>query len=808
MKYSDVILPIPLRSVFTYEVPNSLDSLTCGMRVIVPFGSKKIYTGIVYRIHDTEPQTYRAKPILEVLDLEAIISPKQFDLWSWIADYYCASLGDVMNAALPSALKLSSQTKIHKITSHEELPQLKEKEKLVLKALEQHSELSFNEVSKLLGQKSIFPVINALIANNLIGSYEEVSEKYKPKRERFVTLVQTGQDFQKMLSKAPKQWELVQYFIQQSSESQNPMLSVQQLIKGAHSTYNCLNTLVKKGVFELYEMDVSRLNDVEFKDVATFELSPEQQSALTQIKTALKKQSVALFHGVTSSGKTEVLVELIKEVIDGGKQVLYLLPEIALTTQLIRRLRQYFGDKITVYHSRFSVNERVEIWNEVKNTNRFSLILGTRSSLFLPFKELGLIIVDEEHEITFKQQHSSPRYNARDTAIKYAQIHNAKVVLASATPSIESYYNAQTEKYALVELSERYGGLKLPEIEVVDIKYLTHRKLMKGAFSPNLLSEISLALEKQKQVILFQNRRGFAPQSTCKTCSWTASCKSCDVSLTYHKSQNVLKCHYCGYTESIVKKCKSCGSFELEIKGYGTEKLEEELQPFFPNSFISRLDLDSTRRKNAYEKIITDFENGKIDILVGTQMITKGLDFKNVSLVGIMNADGLLNFPDFRSFERSFQLMTQVAGRAGRKDKQGKVLIQTYSPDHDIIHGVQSNDYRCMYDAQTVERKHFNYPPFCKLISISVKHRDMDTTNQAARELALHLRSTFHNQVLGPEYPPVARIKNRYIKNILVKIVPGVSLKKSKHFLMKVIESVKQTKPFSGVRFDIDVDPF
>lgn len=807
VKYADVILPIPLRSVFTYEVPNSLDSLTCGMRVIVPFGSKKIYTGIVYCIHDTEPQTYRAKPIFEVLDLEAIISPKQFDLWSWIADYYCASLGDVMNAALPSALKLSSQTKIHKIRSHEELPQLKEKEKLVLKALEQHSELSFDEVSKLLGQKSIFPVINTLIAYKLIGSYEEVSEKYKPKRERFVTIVQASQDFQKMLSKAPKQWALVQYFIQQSKESNNQMIGVQQLIKGAHSSYNCLNILVKKGVFELHEMAVSRLSDFDLKEQTTFELSDKQKTALSQIKTALKKQSVALFHGVTSSGKTEVLVELIKEVINEGRQVLYLVPEIALTTQLIRRLSQYFGDKITVYHSRFSVNERVEIWNEVKNTNRFSLILGTRSSLFLPFNELGLIIVDEEHEITFKQQHSSPKYNARDTAIKYAQIHNAKVVLASATPSIESYYNAQTEKYALVELTERYGGLKLPEIEVVDIKYLAHRKLMKGAFSPNLLSEISLALEKQKQVILFQNRRGFAPQSTCKTCSWTASCKSCDVSLTFHKSQNVLKCHYCGYTESIVKKCKSCGSFELEIKGYGTEKLEEELQPFFPNSCISRLDLDSTRRKNAYGKIITDFENGQIDILVGTQMITKGLDFKNVSLVGIMNADGLLNFPDFRSFERSFQLMTQVAGRAGRKDKQGKVLIQTYSPDHDIIHSVQSNDYLCMYDAQMVERKHFTYPPFCKLISISVKHRDMDTVSQAARVLALHLRSTFLNQVLGPEYPPVARIKNRYIKNILVKIVPGISLSKSKHLLMKLIERVKQTKPFSGVRFDIDVDP-
>ena len=807
MYFADIILPIPLNSLFTYEIPPDLGELHPGMRVIVPFGSKKIYTGVVYRLHKQKPKTYRAKPIFEVLDMEAIISPNQFALWDWIADYYCASLGDVMNAALPSALKLSSQTKIHKIETDDVPPLLKEKEQLVLKALEKHTELSFNDVSKLLGQKSIFPIINSLIDYKLIGSYEEVSEKYKPKRQRFVSLAHTGIDLQKILSRAPKQWQLVQCYFDLSKLNNCDLIGVQQLIKRAGSNHSCLNALVKKGIFDMHEKEVSRLDELISNNKPTLELSHKQTLALKEIRNGLKSHNVALFHGVTSSGKTEVFVKLIQDVIKSGRQVLYLLPEIALTTQLISRLRQYFGDSIAVYHSKFSTNERVEIWNEVKNTNRFSLILGTRSSLFLPFRQLGLIIVDEEHEITFKQHHSSPKYNARDTAIKYAQIYNAKVVLASATPSIESYYNAKTNKYALIELNERYGGIQMPEIEVVDIKYLTHRKLMKGAFSPELLNEISRELENNKQVILFQNRRGFAPLSICKTCSSTASCKSCDVSLTYHKHQNLLKCHYCGYSEEVVNKCKSCGSFEVEIKGYGTEKLEEELQPFFPDKTICRLDLDSTKKKNAYEHIISDFESGDIDILIGTQMITKGLDFKNVSIVGIMNADALLNFPDFRSFERSFQLMTQVAGRAGRKEKRGKVVVQTYTADHEIIQYVKTNDYQSMYETQMIDRKEFSYPPYSKLISISVKHTNIDTTHQAARELAFHLKAIFKDQVLGPEYPPVSRIKNRYIKNILLKIQPGVSLKKSKHYLTTLIKSLKNTRQFRSVRFDIDIDP-
>ncbi len=807
MRFADVILPIPLNGLFTYEIPPNLEEVENGMRVIVPFGHKKVYTAIVYRTHKREPQNYRAKPIFERLDLQPIISPTQFSLWEWISTYYCCGLGDVMNAALPSALKLSSQTKIHKIPSDNPISILTEKEQMVMNALENKSELTFHDVSKLLSKTSVFPVINALISKNIIGTFEEVTERYKSKRQRMVMLASPLVDNTDIIKKAPKQWQLLQQFIQLSNEKTSSEMSVQFLLRHSNSNHACLNALIKKGIFKTFEKEVSRLHEVVKHSPLPLTLSPQQVLAHAALKNSLATKNVVLFHGVTSSGKTEVLIQLIKEVIENHQQVLYLLPEIALTTQLIRRLRQHFGDSIAVYHSKFSNNERMEIWNEVKNTNRFSVVLGTRSALFLPFKQLGLIVIDEEHEITFKQHHSVPKYNARDTAIKYAQIHDAKVVLASATPSLESYYNAQSKKYGLVELNERYGGVKLPEIDIVDIKYWSHRKLMKGAFSPILLDHINEALEKKKQVILFQNRRGFAPLNMCGFCGFTTQCVSCDVSLTYHKNQDVLKCHYCGHTEPISKNCRSCGSNEMNVKGYGTEKIEEELQPFFPSSKISRLDLDTTKKKNAYDQIITDFENGTIDILIGTQMITKGLDFKNVSLVGIINADGVLNFPDFRSFERSFQLMSQVAGRAGRKGKQGKVIIQTYSADHDIIQAVQKNDFSAMYQTQMTERKAFNYPPFCKLISISVKHKNLELTNQAARDLAIHLRATFKEQVLGPEYPSVSRIKNRFIKKILLKIGPGVSLNKSKSYLMNVIQSLNQSKPYRAVRFEIDVDP-
>ncbi len=806
MIFADVILPLPLKNVFTYEVPKDFFDLKVGMRVIVQFGQKKFYTALVYATHNTPPSNYTPKQIQEVLDSQAVVSEAQFRLWNWMSEYYCCTLGEIMNSALPSALKLSSETKLILESTQIQKSDLTDKEYLVIEALEQKKELSLKEVSAILNQKTIFPVINTLLKRNIISLLEEINEKYRPKTIRKVKLVNELID-ESVLKNAKKQKLIVEHFFSLRKELNTDSVAVSQLLKSASASHQALNSLIEKGLFSVYEDEISRLEHFEKEDLISFDLSPAQQQAFNQIKTNFEEKDVALLHGVTSSGKTEIYIKLIRQAIDNGQQVLYLLPEIALTTQIINRLRKHFGDLVGVYHSKFNNNERAEIWNEVQNSGRFPVILGTRSSIFLPFSNLGLIIVDEEHENTFKQQQPSPRYNARDTVIKYAQLLNAKVLLASATPSVESYHNALQDKYALIELNERYGGVNMPKIDVEDIKYVAHRKQMKGAFSPKLLQAIEDALSKNEQVILFQNRRGFAPVSECKSCGWTAKCVSCDVSLTYHKHQEVLKCHYCGYSEQPVKRCKPCGSMEVIIKGYGTEKLEEELQPFFTDAIIKRLDLDTSRKKYAYDSLIHDFENRKIDILIGTQMITKGLDFNNVSLVGVINADSLLNYPDFRSHERSYQLMAQVAGRSGRKEKQGKVIVQTYSAEHDIINSVKDNDYMSMYKSEISERELFNYPPFCKLISITVSHKDYELTNQAARELAIHMRAAFDKCVLGPEYPVVSRVKNRYLKNIILKIGNNLSLKKSKKHLLELVETLNKHPKYLSVRFTIDVDP-
>jgi len=803
--YVDVILPLPLQNTFTYEVPSEFEGVIEGMRVVIQFGQKKFYTAIVYKLHNNEPDKYRAKPILNVLDSQPIISSKQFELWKWLANYYCCSLGDVMHSALPSVLKLSSETKLKIEDKEIDKKKLNDKEFLVVEALEFQNELTLNEVSKILNQKTIFPTIKSLLDRKIISLLEELNEEYRPKVVRVVSCIDQNVD-DLVFKNAKKQAQVYHSFFDLIKERNSTSIAVSELLKYSSASHQTLNALVGKGIFSIEEKVVSRIETYENEDLISFELSEDQQNALEQIKDSFETKDVVLLHGVTSSGKTEVFIKLIKEAINRGEQVLYLLPEIALTTQIINRLRKHFGDKVGVYHSKFNNNERGEIWSEALKGNRFPIILGTRSSIFLPFQNLGLIVVDEEHENTFKQRQPSPRYNARDTAIKYANILGSKVLLASATPSIESYYNASSGKYGLVSLDKRYGGVKMPEIDVVYIKYVTHRKQMKGAFSPQLIEEVGKSLEKKEQIILFQNRRGFAPVSVCKSCAWTASCKSCDVSLTFHKQQQLLKCHYCGYSEHPVKKCKSCGSLDVLMKGYGTEKLEEDLQPYFPKATIKRLDLDTTRKKNAYQSIINDFENRNIDILIGTQMITKGLDFDHVSLVGIINADALLNFPDFRSYERSYQLMAQVAGRAGRKHKQGKVLIQTYSANHEIIESVKNNDYLKMYQSELSERKVFNYPPFCKLISIIVSHKDYNVTNQSARELAIVLRQSFSN-VLGPEYPAVSRVKNRYLKNILVKVGADLSLHQSKRHIMSVVDRISKLQQYRSVRFTLDVDP-
>ena len=806
MIFVDVILPLPLQNTFTYEVPPEFSAIKKGIRVIVQFGQKKFYTAVVYKTHQKSPKNYTAKPIINILDCQPIISNQQFKLWEWIANYYCCSLGDVMNSALPSVLKLSSETKLKISENIVDKSSLNDKEFLVLEALEIQKELTLNEVSKILNQKTIFSTINSLISRKVIFLLEELNEQFKPKSIRFVYCLNKDVDF-KIFKNAKRQEQVFRSFIDLTKENKSNSVTVKELLEVSSSSHKSLNALVTKGVFSIEEKEISRIDVYENEDLISFDLSDEQQIALNKIQNFYKSKDVVLLHGVTSSGKTEIFIKLIEDVISRGEQVLYLLPEIALTTQMINRLRKCFGDKVGVYHSKFNNNERGEIWSEVLNANRFPIILGTRSSIFLPFSNLGLIVVDEEHENSFKQKLISPRYNARDTAIMYANIIGAKVLLASATPSLETYHNALSQKYGLVTLSKRYGGVNMPKIDIEDIKYVTHRKQMKGAFSPRLLEEIKKSLLYKQQVILFQNRRGFAPVCSCKSCGWTAKCQSCDVSLTYHKQQQLLKCHYCGFFENIVKKCKTCSSMEVQIKGYGTEKIEEELQPFLPDAIIKRLDLDTTKSKNAYQTIINDFENNNIDVLIGTQMLTKGLDFDNVSLVGIINADALLNFPDFRSHERSFQLMAQVSGRAGRKSKQGNVIIQTYSADHNIIHAVQGNDYISMYHSELQDRKIFNYPPYCKLVLIIVSHRDYNLTNQAARELAIVLRQYFSQNVLGPEYPYVSRIKNRYLKNILVKIGSDLSLNQSKKHILKMVNSVQKLSPYRSVRFTLDVDP-
>lgn len=811
MTFVDLILPLPLPNTYIYEVPDSFSGVECGMRVVVQFGQKKLYTALISKVHQNAPENYRAKPILSVLDDFPVVTGKQLDFWKWIATYYCCHLGEVMNAAFPSGLKLSSETTILLGDVQVNPEMLTNKEYLIIEALERQPKLSLLEVAKILDQKTIFPIIKALLDRDFIVLQEELNDRYKPKIIRFVELANDDQTILsediESLEKAPKQLELLLSFLSIKKNQTKELVAVSDLVKSVQASHQTLNTLVKKGVLKIEEEIVGRLESYDKPIESIKELSTFQQNAYTEIHTHFKEKDVVLLHGVTSSGKTEIYVKLIQEAIARGEQVLYLLPEIALTTQIINRLRKYFGDQIGVYHSKFNQNERVEVWNEVLQGGRFPIILGARSALFLPFQKLGLVIIDEEHENTFKQYNPAPRYNARDAALVWAKMHQGKVLLGSATPSLESYTNAKNGKYGLVTLSERFGGVEMPEVETVDIKYVRHRKQMKGAFSPYLLEQMQEALDKGEQIILFQNRRGFAPVSECQTCGWTSKCNSCDVSLTYHKKIDLLKCHYCGYSEAPLRKCKACGGIDVLVKGMGTEKIEEELQPFFPDSVIKRMDLDTTSKKHAHQEIISDFENKRIDVLIGTQMVTKGLDFDNVSIVGVLNADTMLNFPDFRSHERAYQLITQVSGRAGRKKKRGKVIIQTYSPDHSVIHAVKENDYQGMFNEEMQERNAFHYPPYCKLLKITAMHKDYLLTNQAARDLAILMRQSFGKNVLGPEYPAVSRIKNKYLKNILLKIEPGTSPHQAKQHLLLISNKINEKPEYKSVRFVIDVDP-
>ena len=819
--FVDVIIPVPIRNEFTYRVPHELNThIQTGLRVVVPFGNNKLYTGIITHIHQTPPTNYQAKYIEHILDDFPIITPLQYKFWKWMSEYYMAPIGDVMNAALPANFKLASETKI---TLHPDfdgkIQELTERQLQIVEALEVQETMDLKEVAEIVGIKTIQPIIKQLIDKRVVISLEELSHKYTAKTALFYFFDEQYQNEEALN-------EFILYLEKQKGKEKQldailMMLSTGNFQQGYHLpvmkkdleergvSLSALKTLEKNNVLVSERLQIDRIQGKNDTLKEKKELSDDQQEALSAIRQSFKEKDICLLHGVTGSGKTEIYVELIEEQLKENKQVMFLLPEIALTTQLIQRLSDYFGDKIGVYHSKFSQNERVEIWNHVLHDHpeRYRIILGARSSVFLPFRNLGLVIADEEHESSFKQIDPSPRYNGRDSAMVLAAFFKAKVLLGSATPAIETYYNAQQGRYGLVELSKRFRNIALPEIQCADLHKERKEKTMQSHFSSLLIENMKSALNNKEQIILFQNRRGYTPTWTCELCSWSPRCTNCDVTLTYHKHTNSLKCHYCGYSTPPVGTCNNCGSNRLRMIGFGTEKIEDEIQIFFPDATISRLDLDSTRSKNAYQTIITDFENRKTDILIGTQMVTKGLDFDNVSLVGILDADMLLNRPDFRAFERAFQLMSQVAGRAGRSSKRGKVIIQSARPDHWMILKVMDHDYLSFYKNEIVERKNFFYPPFYKIINLTLKHKDENQLNRSASELAEKLKEVFKERVIGPEFPIIKRINNFFLKEIKIKVERDFSQKQVKDHIQLLIDQFYTSPANKSVRIVTDVDP-
>ncbi len=821
--FAEIIVPLPVPGTFTYRVPYELNNaVQIGQRVVVQFGKKKIVAGLIASIHEKIPSHFTPKYILGLLDVEAVVNEKQLKLWSWIAQYYMCHLGEVMQAALPSALKLSSESVI--VLSESFIPDvqhLNESEFLIVEALQLQSKLTITEVSKVVGYQKVMPLLKSMIEQKMIVMEEELKEKFKAKTERYVKLQNSfkseeslRQLMDQLSKKAYKQLELLlAYLAYPGSLEKNEEVAAAQLLRRSGTNNSQLSALVEKGVFKVFDKTVSRL------DTFSQEIHPDnivltdhQQSALNSIQQQFSEKDCVLLHGVTSSGKTEIYIKLIQDCIARGEQVLYLLPEIALTTQIINRIRKYFGSKTGVYHSRYNQNEKVEIWQKVLKGNPLSqndhqIVIGPRSALFLPFCNLGLIIVDEEHDNSFKQFDPAPRYNARDAAIVLAGIHQSKVLLGSATPAYESYFNAKAGKYGFAELTERYGGVQMPKIEIVSLREETRRKTMQSHFSSILMQRIGNALSEKEQVILFQNRRGFSLRLECDQCNWVPECRQCDVSLIYHKNQNLLRCHYCGFAIEVPHECPECHSTALRMHGFGTEKVEEELKLLLPKARIARLDLDTTRAKFAYQQILESFEDHQTDILTGTQMVTKGLDFERVSIVGVLNADNLLSYPDFRSHERSFQLMAQVSGRAGRKSKQGVVIIQTYQPGHPILQDVLHNRYQELFEKQMSIRQQYHYPPYYRLILIRLKHRDQHSLNLAAADLAKILRSYFGKDLLGPEFPMVSRIKSLYIKQILIKFDRRSSTSETKKQIQAGLDRFQQLSSAKSLIIQIDVDP-
>ncbi|MBN1116308.1 MAG: primosomal protein N' [Bacteroidales bacterium] len=824
-KYVDVILPVSVPKLYTYNLPENIseEEVRPGMRVCVQFGKRKLFTALVVKIHSQAPAEYETKEIIALLDDYPVVLDWQIKFWEWIAEYYMCTRGEVLNAALPVGLRPEGQTQVFLNEIPESGIDLKTNEENIVKAIENNPGITIDKLTQLSGRKEVMPVLRQLLYREVISFSESLRENYKPKLVPVLHLHENlkhekilGELMNHLEKRAPKQLQALLAFLDLSGfikeKKFSPVLK-SLVISKAKVPSAAVKALVDRDVFIVEEVESSRFLNEEKTQADKVVLNEYQEKALKEIKETFENNEVTLLRGVTSSGKTEIYIHLIEEQLGQGKQVLYLLPEIALTTQIILRLQNVFGNRIGIYHSKYNDAERVEVWNNLlgyraSDAVTYDIILGVRSSVFLPYKNLGLIIVDEEHENTYKQFDPAPRYHARDTAIVLASLHKAKVLLGTATPSVESYLNAKTGKYGYVELLNRYLDIQLPEIKVADVRRARKKKQMSGHFSPDLITEIQQALNNNEQIILFQNRRGFAPYLECADCGWIPGCKHCDVSLTYHKLKNRLNCHYCGYNMPAVVRCNACGSHNIQTRGFGTEKVEDDIQLIFPEARLLRLDMDTTRKKRSYDEIIDKFSTGQVDVLIGTQMVSKGLDFDNVSVVGILNADNMLNFPDFRAFERSFQMMAQVSGRAGRKKKRGKVIIQTGEPEHSIIKQVVNNDIEGFFNIQLSERKKYIYPPYIRLVKIIIKHGDSKTLREASNKLASELRKLFGNRVLGPEPPVIGRIQNWYINHILIKLNKSQNVGQQKKQIADLSYNLKTHTGYSGLQLFFDVDPF
>lgn len=821
MDFAEVILPLPLNSTFTYSVPEDMrQSIQTGSRVLVQFGRKKFYTGIVSQIHSNQPSEYSVKPVMAVLDEAPVVRYPQLKLWEWIADYYLCSVGEVYKAAVPSGLKPESETfvSVNPDFEFDDDFRLTERQALVLQFLESKRKMKISELENESKLKNIGQLINQMLRIGLLVIDEALVERYKPKKETYLrlTIDQGDHDalhsFFEKTTRSRQQEKALIAFLDLSGwlnpQNKPKEVTKEMLLKTSGVTPPVIKALIDKGIFEQYKRIVNKFNPTVNKKSANLaRLSDPQKQTCQEIQNIFREKNIVLLHGVTGSGKTEIYTHLIEKVLNNGDQVLYLVPEISLTTQLTERLRKVFGERLLVYHSKFSDTERVEIWQRLLKTNEPLLILGVRSSVFLPFARLGLIIVDEEHESSYKQYDPAPRYNARDTAIVLASMHGAKTLLGSATPSVETFFKASNGKYGLATLNERFEGAELPEVKIIDMKLQRKKKLNNGTLSSDLRSVTRRALENGRQVIMFQNRRGYAPMVMCHQCGWIPKCVNCDVSLVYHKNSELLRCHYCGFVRTLPKECPACGSTDINKYGYGTERIAEELHNQFEGYRVARMDLDTTRNKEAYQEIIQEFATHQTDILVGTQMVSKGLDFEKVDVVGVVNADTLLNFPDFRSDERAFNMLEQVAGRAGRRNDSGVVVIQTFKPDDPLLSFVKNHDYQGYYRQEITNREKYSYPPFTKVVNIYLKNRDASTVDTVAVRYAMGLRKIFGERVLGPEKPFVSRVANMFIQSIMLKIEANASMTKVKKLLRDFYIEISADPAMKSTTVYYDVDP-